>query len=345
MLAVDTRPLPRGSHSIGNASTARLACHQEIGDDRDRIRQAHDPPHAFHVGNRAVVDRLRRAAEDRTVGDRRIEHARQPHVDRINRLGGDLSGHIKAPAGLAGELPVARILELHIGGRRHFRRRLGNGAEREFAPARLVRDHAHGGDAFKRRHVPARGRRRNQHFPRGSARLPQIKLRARDRAAGAGRHVAQTRSWRIFSCGETNSVETLARWHSSSSATSIASPVWAPAPSRRTHPNVDHIVRTDQKPGGDLRRLFGGRSQSNGTASDSATAADGAHPDKKRSAAQELAPDVIAIPSAPPPFAGEGAPRKIPKSLSRRPRADAPNILTKGLAQANAPIYVIPLFR
>jgi hypothetical protein len=138
----------------------------------------------------APVDRLRRAAEDRTVGDRRIEHARQPHVDRVNRLGGDLSGHIKAPAGLAGELPVARILELHIGGRWHFRRRLGNGAEREFAPARLVRDHAHGGDAFKRRHVPARGRRRNQHFPRGSARLPQIKLRACDRAAGAGRHVA-----------------------------------------------------------------------------------------------------------------------------------------------------------
>ena len=29
MLALDTLPLPRGSHSIGSASTARLARHQE----------------------------------------------------------------------------------------------------------------------------------------------------------------------------------------------------------------------------------------------------------------------------------------------------------------------------
>ena len=159
------------------------------------------------------------------MGDCRIEHARQPHIDRIDRLGGDLGGHIKAPAGLAGELPVARILELHIGGRRHFRRRLGNGAEREFAPARPVRDHAHGGDAFRRRHVPARGRRRNQHFPRGSARLPQIKLRAAIERLAPVDMSPQTRSRRIFSCGETNSVETLAQSHSSSSATSIASPV------------------------------------------------------------------------------------------------------------------------
>src|SRR6516165_5734268 len=51
----------------------------------------------------------------------------------------------------------------------------------------------------------------------------------------------------------------------------------------------------------------------------------------------------FAIPSAPPPFDGE-APQKNPQTLSRRPRADALNILTKGVPQANAPIRVFRLF-
>ena len=55
-------------------------------------------------------------------------------------------------------------------------------------------------------------------------------------------------------------------------------------------PDDDRVIRADQKPGGDLRRLFGGahRIERHGERQRE-TAADGAHPDNKRSAAQELA--------------------------------------------------------
>jgi hypothetical protein len=56
------------------------------------------------------------------------------------------------------------------------------------------------------------------------------------------------------------------------------------------NPDDDRVVRADQQPSGNLRRLFGGAHRIEWHSErQRETAADGAHPDKKRSAAQELA--------------------------------------------------------
>ena len=152
--------------------------------------QPHHAVHAPHVRNRALVDCLRRAAEHRAMRDCRIQHPRQPHVDRINRLGGHFVAHVEAAPRRTHELPLIRIFQLDLGGWRNFRRILGDGAECHAAAALPVGDYAPGREAFRWRHVPARRGSRDQHFPRGGAGLPQMKLRVRDRAAGARRHVA-----------------------------------------------------------------------------------------------------------------------------------------------------------
>src|SRR5262249_14618326 len=84
------------------------------------------------------------------------------------------------------------------------------------------------------------------------------------------------------------------------------------------------------------------RTESNGTASDNARPPPTALTPTRNDRRLKSSPDVIVIPSAPSPLDGE-APQKNPQSLSRRPRADAPNILTKGVPQANASIRAFPL--
>ncbi len=53
-----------------------------------------------------------------------------------------------------------------------------------------MRDHAVGGGAFGRRHLPVIGRRLDQHHARGSAALAHIVLRVADAAAAAGGEIA-----------------------------------------------------------------------------------------------------------------------------------------------------------
>ncbi len=161
-----------------------------IGDDGDGIRQAHDVPDALHVLDRCFVHRLQPALEDGAVDDRRVKHVRQPDVDGVDRLAGDFVGDLQPPARGAGKLPVLGVFELHLFRRRHPGGVFGDLAERQAPLARGVGDDAVGGNALRRRHAPARGSRRNQHFTRGGAGLTQVVLRCRDRAAGAGRHVA-----------------------------------------------------------------------------------------------------------------------------------------------------------
>ena len=127
---------------------------------------------------------------NRALHDGGVKHARQPHVDRIDRLTGDFVEHVETPARRARELPFAGVFQLDVGGWRDFCRIFGDGAECYRAAAGSVRDRAFARDALRGRDVPSRRGSSNQHLPRDGAGLPQIKLRGYDRAAGAGRHVA-----------------------------------------------------------------------------------------------------------------------------------------------------------
>ncbi len=158
-----------------------------IGDDRNRVGQPHHAADTRHRGNSAFVDRFQSAAEYRAMQDGGVKHARQPHVDRIDRLRRNFVEHVKAPPRLARELPGVRLLQLDRSRGRELGRILGDGAECQRAAGRPVRDRTHVRDAFRRRHIPARRGRSDQHVPGDGAGLPQVKLRGRDRTAGAGR--------------------------------------------------------------------------------------------------------------------------------------------------------------
>ena len=101
-----------------------------IGDDDNCIVIVfHDLTEAGTVGDRGFVVALHFAAENRTVLDRRAQHARQVHVDRIDLAAVELGGRIQPIDRLAGNLPFLRISELDAlqirrlelgGGRGHF---------------------------------------------------------------------------------------------------------------------------------------------------------------------------------------------------------------------------------
>ena len=161
-----------------------------IGHHRNGVRHPHHAANAFHRHDGAFVDRLRLAAVNRTLCNGGVKHAGQPHVDRVDRLCRHLVAHIEPPLRRARERPLAGLLELDVLGRRDLRRVFGDGAECQPAAARPVRDRAGASKAFRGRDIPSRRGGGDQHLPRGGAGLAQIKLRVRDRAAGAGRHIA-----------------------------------------------------------------------------------------------------------------------------------------------------------
>ena len=161
-----------------------------IGHNRNRIGHAHHATHAFHRSNNALVDRLQLAAVNRALSNRGVQHPRQPHVDGVDRLRGDFGEDVEPPARCARKRPLAGLFQLDVLRRRNLRRIFSDGPEGQFAAARPMRDRAGASQAFRRRHIPTRRGGRDQHLARGGAGLPQIKLRGRDRAAGAGRHVA-----------------------------------------------------------------------------------------------------------------------------------------------------------
>ena len=221
--------------------------------------QPHHAVHAPHVRNRALVDCLRRAAEHRAMRDCRIQHPRQPHVDRINRLGGHFVAHVETAPRRTHELPLIRIFQLDLGGWRNFRRILGDGAERHAAAALPVGNYAPGREAFRWRHVPARRGSRDQHFPRGGAGLPQMKLRVRDRAAGARRHVAPhvlaahvlLRGSEFGADFRPLAFKLFGDEHGEAGLRALPHLGIRDA-------DDDRIVRADQQPNGDFRSFFGG---------------------------------------------------------------------------------------
>jgi hypothetical protein len=106
--------VPRDLQRVG--STLRMP--PGIRDDRYSIRHAHDAAHAAHFRNGAFVYISERALEYRTLQDGRVEHVRQPDIDRVDRPSGHLVGQVEPPTRGADQLPLARILQLYFFGHR-----------------------------------------------------------------------------------------------------------------------------------------------------------------------------------------------------------------------------------
>jgi hypothetical protein len=157
---------------------------------RHHVRISQDTMDALHAGELGFVDGFQRAFEHRALDDGGVEHVRQAHVDGVDRRAYNLVGHIEAALRRADQFPVFRFLQLDLRGRRHRGGRLRDAAERDGAASGEMGDDAARGGAFRARHVPPRSRRCEQHLARRGAGAPQIVLRGRDGAAGAGRHVA-----------------------------------------------------------------------------------------------------------------------------------------------------------
>ena len=162
-----------------------------IGDDGDRaVADADDLLDALHAGDLGFVEALQLAAEDGTILDRGVEHARQLDVDAVDHRTGRLVDGIKPLHALAGDLPVLWVLQLDVGGRFEFRGGFHHLAVgRGFARRRMGND-AVGGGAFRGRHLPFVGGGLHQHHARGGAALADVILAGANAAAAAGREIA-----------------------------------------------------------------------------------------------------------------------------------------------------------
>ena len=143
-----------------------------IGHHRDGIRHTHHAAHAGHLRNRVCIDRFQPPPKHRAVPDRGVEHIGQPHVHGVDRLPGDLVGHIEPPLRRTGERPGRRRLERHVSGRRDPCRGGSDRRKGQPAAARAMNNRSFGSDALRRRYPPLRRCGRDQHFAGSGAGPP-----------------------------------------------------------------------------------------------------------------------------------------------------------------------------
>ena len=232
LCALDTpAPSPK-SQVIGSASAAFFARHQLSATTATASGSCTTRRTPFMPASSRLVDRLQRALEHRALHDGGVQHARQAHVDGVDRLARDLVGDVEAPLPACrsasspsdpstGPAPAAASSAAAAATR----------AERDGAAARAMGDHAVRGACIRR---PARSSARRR---RRSASRARWRRRGASPAATTLMErlapvdmLPQTRLRRRFSCGEANSALTLLQSHSSSSATSIGSAVKLPWP-------------------------------------------------------------------------------------------------------------------
>ena len=230
-----------------------------VGDDRDRAVADLAPPSSRRAASRSAAASKLLTLPPNT-GQALIAAFSMPgslQVHAVDLRAGDLVGGVEARQRLAGELPVLRILQRHVGRRRQLAR----------PPRRPCRRSSCGRcgacvitplatRAFGGRHLPLVGRRLHQHH----ARRPRRPC-ARSRATRGCRGCRRWRSCPRRGCargsapGVGYSVVTLAQSHSSSSATSCARPVSVPWPiSERAMRMTTVLVGLDDDPGVDLGR-------------------------------------------------------------------------------------------
>ena len=157
----------------GDAAAEDAAAGQRrIGD-----RELHRGTHARHLTDRLEVVALDVAAVDRAGLDGRPLHAGKAHVDPVDRLTGDLGGHVEVLLLGAHQRPLIRRLD---GDRLRMRMRRFGGALRDPSirrrpAARRVRDDAVLRGQLGHGHVPQRRRGQQQPLTRfGSGQLQVV---------------------------------------------------------------------------------------------------------------------------------------------------------------------------
>src|SRR5882672_7910012 len=193
-----------GLQLLGDRRARDLGVLAFVPDDRQRVERGlggppavgdygdaatanvHDFLHALHALDLGGVEALHLAAEHRAFLDRRVQHPRQLDVDAVDHLAVHLVGRVEALHGLADDLPVLRILQLHFLRHLEARRGLGHLAVADLALRRAVRDDAVRRGAFGRRDVPLSGRRLDEHRASRGAALAHVLVRITDAAAAVG---------------------------------------------------------------------------------------------------------------------------------------------------------------
>jgi hypothetical protein len=154
---------------------------------RDRIEPLR-LPHAAHLHRFGGVHVAHLAAEHGGMLDRRVDHAVTNNVVAELRLAGDDVGQVVDRTLLADEGPRRLRLELQVFRLRHRKLRRGR-YERGVAEstiARLVDHLVTARRDLRRRHVPLRRRRGDQHRARGCARSSERLVEVADRARPVG---------------------------------------------------------------------------------------------------------------------------------------------------------------
>ena len=162
-----------------------------IGDDGDAgVADLHDALDAGHAGDLRRIEALQLAAEDRTIPDRRVQHARKGHVHAVDLLAVQLVESVEPLHRLAGDGPVLRVLERDLLRHRHRRGERRDLAVGRGAAGRAVRHDAFGGAAILLVDAPFLGGRGDQHRAGGCAPAADVILRIADAAAAGGLVIA-----------------------------------------------------------------------------------------------------------------------------------------------------------
>ena len=169
--AVQLGAIARLPHHLQRVAT-ELGGPVVVGDHRHAAGHLHHVAHAGHRARLGGVERLDRTAEHRGTQHDRGEQAFELHVHAETGLAGDLLRRIQALGRLADQLPVLRVAQLQ---RIECWRGLLAGVVGEFAVAQARGAGHHRavlGAQLVDGNLQSRGRRLQQHGPRGGAGLP-----------------------------------------------------------------------------------------------------------------------------------------------------------------------------
>ncbi|MGF6918952.1 hypothetical protein OKW28_003125 [Paraburkholderia sp. 40] len=162
-------------------------------DHRDRVVELDDLAYAGDRLRMRIVDARERAAEHRTVRDRRVNHVGQAHVEAELRGTVDFLRRIETLRRRADQLEVLRVFQRHV-----LRRGQRGGGLRELTIARAAItgrvDHLTGLRMTTRRiDLPLLRGRVDQHHARSRARAAHRLPREADRRRAAGQLAAEQR--------------------------------------------------------------------------------------------------------------------------------------------------------
>ena len=154
-----------------------------VGHDRDGIVEPHDLTHALDGLGCRIIHALHASAEDGRLCKGRDLHAGRPNVDAIDGRSVDLRRRVQTLGRGADELEILRPLERHALGDRHAGGIRGKFAILDPSSRRRVKHFTALRAAGRCIHIPALGRRRDEHGSGGrtglAQRLPRRAYRVR----------------------------------------------------------------------------------------------------------------------------------------------------------------------